>query len=309
MKRPHSDDAGSEYVSTAQVAKALGVGVTTVKRWVDEELIPARRTAGGHRKLHLADVVRWVQTANLPEADLSQLLPKRGKGLTAGDTESTLKQFVRAVRDLDTVAVRGVVIGAYRAGMPMETIADRVIAPGMKQLDTLCEQGKADIAHEHRVSQTCVSVLHELESSLRSPSQQDRPVAIGGAPEDDHNSLPSLLAKLVLTAHGWNAIDLGPHTPVSAFTSAIETLQTKLVWVSVSHLPSPSPFLRDYPAFFVRAQSRGIAVALGGRALTETIRSQLPYTTFGDGFSHLAAFANTLHPRPQRPTRGRPRNQ
>jgi hypothetical protein len=36
------------------------------------------------------------------------------------------------------------------------------------------------------------------------------------------------------------------------------------------------------------------------------LRSQLPYTSYGDGLMHLAAFANTLNPRPARPRRGRP---
>jgi hypothetical protein len=37
-----------------------------------------------------------------------------------------------------------------------------------------------------------------------------------------------------------------------------------------------------------------------------SVRSAIPYTTYGDGLGHLAAFARTLHFRPKPPRRGRP---
>ena len=45
---------------------------------------------------------------------------------------------------------------------------------------------------------------------------------------------------------------------------------------------------------------------VGGRALSDPVRGTMPYTTYGDGMTQLAAFARTLYRPPQRPKRGRP---
>ena len=55
--------------------------------------------------------------------------------------------------------------------------------------------------------------------------------------------------------------------------------------VPTDYLPTGDPWTRMSPA---------------------TIRPSMLYTTYGDGLTHLAAFAKTLHPRPKRPRRGRP---
>ena len=86
----------------------------------------------------------------------------------------------------------------------------------------------------------------------------------------------------------------------------MDELKPRLLWVCVTHLANAEIFLRDFLKMYRYADELGIAVAVGGGGLTKWLRERMPYTTFGDGMSHLAAFARTLAPKPTIPKKGRP---
>jgi len=308
MKRSNSRrevPASSEtYASTIQVSRALGVSVSTVKRWVDDGILKAQVSPGGHRKLLLREVLQLAQSGKLPYAEVAKIVP------LANNSRSELPQLRThldaAIRRSDADSIQTLIFEAYRSGHPIEVLADSLIAITLRDLGHAWVNGTVSIMHEHLITQAFVAALYQLHGNLPVLQDPARPLAIGAAPEADHYILPSLLAKTTLQDAGWNAINIGPNTPFSALLSALEELRPRLVWLSVSHLAEPNRFVEEYRRFYRSAEERGVAVALGGQALTHELRSQLPYTTFGDGFVQLSAFAKMLHPRPPLPKRGRP---
>ncbi len=294
------------YVSTAQVATALGVSVTTVKRWVDDGVLPAHKTPGGHRKLLLADVLHIVREGNFPHLELGRLdLPC--PAMAQAQPQALCGHLLAALKSGEASVARLLLQEASDAGVPLETLADAIVAPAMAHLGHEWERGRIDALHEHRGTLICVAALYALKPVLEENSGGDHPRALGGGPEKDPYLLANVLAELVLLEAGWDVINLGPNTPLASFRKALAEFQPRLLWLSISHLEDAERFTVEYRGLYHEAVQAGTAVAVGGRALTEAVRAGLPYTTFGDGMTHLAAFAHSLHPRPRRPRRGRPR--
>jgi excisionase family DNA binding protein len=289
-----------QYLSTAEAAASLAVSVSTVKRWVDEGILPAHVTAGGHRKLLRSEVLALARQGKLPHGDPAIA------GREGGDTAAVAVSLRDALVGGDGRTARAVVRRAYDAGLPLETLADQVIAPAMAEVGHQWETGRLDVWQEHRGTELCAAAIYDLKDHLESRAERNRPVAVGAAPEGDPYTLPSLLAQFVLLDAGWEAVNLGPNTPLPSLARAARELRPRLLWLSVSHLRDGGEFVRAYRDLYRTAERQGVALAVGGRALVADVRSSMIYTTYGDGLSHLAAFARTLHPRPRRPRRGRP---
>jgi excisionase family DNA binding protein len=295
----------TNYISTAQAARSLGVSVSTVKRWVDEGVLPAQKTAGGHRKLLRAEVLALARKGVVPNVDVAELVLPVGRRERV-DMAHLRQSLLGAILRGDTSEVRALVRRAYDAGLFLETLADAVLSPVMERIGHEWETANIDVWQEHRGTLSVAAALFDLHAEISQRAERQRPIAVGGAPEGDPYVLASLLAQLVLIDAGWEAINLGPNTPLASFADAIRQLRPRLVWLSVSHLADSAAFIRNFGVLQAAAAESGVAVVVGGRALVEPVRSRLPYTSHGDGLTHLAAFARTVHPRPKRPRRGRP---
>jgi len=278
-----------------QVARAIGVSESSLKRWCDRGLIPTVRTAGGHRRLPVEGVLAFLRQSRraLVHPELLGLPALSGRG------SQTLRQARQRLIDSlvrgEDMVCRQVILELYLAGQRLCVIFDEVVAEAFHQIGEKWETGEVEVYQEHRACEICERGLRELRLMLPPPQASRPPRAIGGAIDGDPYRLPTMLVEIVLRVKGWAATSLGPLLPFATLRAAVERESPELVWLSASSIADLSPFLRDYNAFFAEI-SPGVPVVVGGRALTEKVRKQMNYTVYCDNLQHLESFLASFRP-------------
>ena len=85
----------SQFFSPKEVALAIGVSESSLKRWVDKGLIPAEKTGGGHRRLQLDAVLRYIRDEGkgLANPEIIGLPAETGKIVPAPGIINSLLAF------------------------------------------------------------------------------------------------------------------------------------------------------------------------------------------------------------------------
>jgi len=280
-------------VTPKQVAQAIGVSESSLKRWCDKGLLKTVRTAGGHRRLPLDGVVQYLRSSG------QQIVRPELLGLpsTTGQGPLVIDRAAEAIRDAlvggDEDQCRRIVFALYLAGQTACDVCDRVLARAFHEIGNRWECGEVAVYRERRACEIALRTLYDLRQVIASPPAQ-APLAVGGALEKDPYKLPTTMVELVLRECGWRAESYGTLLPAATLCQAVRDYQPRLLWVSVSAIDSPERFLREYGELYQAAVEEGAAVVVGGRALDEELRRQMKYSAHCDNLSHLAGFVETL---------------
>ncbi len=279
-----------QSLSPKQVARALGVSESSLKRWCDRGLLAATTTSGGHRRLSLDGVLKFVQKTGrlLTHPELLGLPARTGTGQRT--LSAAQDDLLRALLAGDEVSCRQIVFDAHVAAIPLSRIFDEIVAPVFRRIGDAWACGEAHVYQERRAVETFARVLYDLRESLGTPAT-GAPLAIGGAPSSDSYSLATGMVELVLKQNGWAAQSLGPGLPFDTLVAAIQQMQPRLLWLSVSHLDDEARFLREYADFYEQVRTQ-VPVVVGGQALHEQLRLQIQFAAYCDNLQHLAGFAS-----------------
>jgi excisionase family DNA binding protein len=280
----------SRLLSPREVADAIGVSESSLKRWADTGRIKVTRTEGGHRRITLAETIRFIRDQRLPVVRPDLL------GISVADPDEDDALF-RYLVDGAGPEARAWILGRYLAGATVASLCDGPIRAAMTRVGELWQHDPAGVFVEHRATDLCMQALAQLRALFEPPD--DGPVAIGGAPTDDPYLLPSWMAATVIAETGMRAINLGPDTPVSALRAAYTHYRPVLVWISAT-APVSRPVAAELADWLASLPARTTEV-VGGRNAAAFADANDAVTT-SSTMAELAAHARAAA-RPARPAR------
>ncbi len=287
-----------EYLKTQTVAEALGLSVSTIKRWVDSGTIHAIRTVGKHRLIPRSEAVRMAQELKLEVGKIRNL-----SGVPNAEPQTinddTCDRLCSMLRDGQSSQARRLIQAVYLSGCGAVALADQLIRPVMARIGHGWMVGALDVYQEHQASHIVATSIQELIARVSRERVPSEPLALGATTEGDPYQLSCLLAELLLREMGWEVRNLGVNLPLGSLASATIQYRPTLVFLSINFLRDRDRFLREYLSFYETASITKTAVILGGQALDSETRSKLLYTAFGDRMIHLAEFARQFASTPK----------
>lgn len=253
-----------ELLTSTEIARLLGVGPTTVKRWADAGVIRCIKTPGQHRRFPRSEVDRLLQRADGPAA-LDRVA--EWVQLLKGDAS------VHALHG-ELLADRTRLGSWWRVGELLGAVVDE-IGRGWAE-------GAISILEEHLASARLSRALARVSEELPVAGGARRCLLVSA--QGDEHTLGLSLVELVVRELGLAARWAGARTPLSEIVDVVGRGELDLVLVSASTASVHTPALDEQLRILSRACERagsGLIVG-GGGAWPDDAGSARRYRTLGE---------------------------
>lgn len=277
----------NELLTTSAAAKIAGVGVTSIKRWADQELIRVTRTPGGHRRILKADLLRFLQdsaTHPTSESDESTggVLADPGNVYTPTFGRTWADEILQG----DVHDIQAALLSARSRLGSWFRVTDEV-SLGLRDIGRRWADGRISVVDEHIASEQLSRALDTISYTMASSARH--PVCLLVCLEDELHTLALSFLQLCLREAGWQPVWVGASTPVDHLCARVSEGDTNMVAISVSASWTQKHKLETVAGPLVGCcREFSTRLVMGGEGAQEQV---LDYAEF---FSSFVAFGATL---------------
>ncbi|MCM8532751.1 MAG: helix-turn-helix domain-containing protein [Lentisphaeraceae bacterium] len=276
----------NQLFSPKQVGNALGVSEASIKRWVDKGKIDCVKTTGGHRKIPMHALTKYIHENNKTLVNPEVLNIPTSTGRVKDKMKQSAIELRQSFLECDEYKIRGIIFDLFLSGKSPEAIFDNLLAPALHQLGCDWEDGTVDAFQERRTIQICVRTLYAFDSFFTKP-ESDAPVAILATLSNDPYTVPILMAEVCLRSQGWKTEFLGNDIPYESYQKAIQMYKPELSIVSISSCFDEKEMTQQLMAIEETAKEENSKLIIGGRAVPHDAPPEMPETLFVFSMSNL----------------------
>ncbi len=229
------------HFTPPELARMFGVNESTVKRWIDRGILPAERTAGGHRRVSKRDMDTFLRSRNKGVAHSYHLRRVREFGRSYDASF-----YYRLHLAGDTRGAREYLVSAYVGSGDVVGVLEGVVVPALRMIGTEWLKGAIDIADEHRMSFYIRSDLLVLRELMGDVSMEVPGAMLACVPGENHE-LALVLLSLVFAGSGYRPIVLGINVPERELISGAKRFEAHILALSKVYKSrrEHTPLVRD----------------------------------------------------------------
>jgi excisionase family DNA binding protein len=234
-------------LTSAEVAKILGVTPGSVKRWTDLGLLRCVRTVGRHRRFDPVEVDRFRKDQT------GEVQPEHGP-----DVEGWLDLLLSESDSHQLLAT----VYAERARLGAWWKVAESLAAVLEEIGERWSEGSLSILEEHMASERLARVLSQVSDQL--PSRADAPRLLLTTAEGEEHTLGLSLAEMVIREHGWPVLWAGRRVPVSEIVAHVASGAVDAVAVAASSMADPGDLLAQTERLGAICRAGEVHLLLGG---------------------------------------------
>ena len=234
-------------LTSAEVAKILGVTAGSVKRWTDLGLLRCARTVGRHRRFDPVEVDRFRKDQT------GEVQPEHGP-----DVEGWLDLLLSDADPHQLLTT----LYSERARLGAWWKVAESLAAVLEEMGERWTEGSLSILEEHMASERLSRILAQVSDQL--PSRPGAPRLLLTTAEGEEHTLGLSLAEMVIREHGWPVLWAGRRVPLSEIVAHVASGAVDAVAVAASSMADPGDLLAQTERLGAICRAGEVHLLLGG---------------------------------------------
>jgi len=180
------------------------------------------------------------------------------------DVDSLLNSCIEAVKAYDGKELETLLLKAS-SKLSQPALIESLIVPLVYKLGELWHEGLIRVANEHLATAVIRSFLAKMID--QNEPEENAPIIISATPRGQDHELGAMIVAVTAAPLGWKVIYLGPNLPVEEIASVADSLEAKVVALSIVYPGDDKQLKLDFQNL-KKMMPENINIIVGGRAST-----------------------------------------